>query len=494
MFSMKFMGDNLVLLSSMAEVRMEELVKLNKEWFNNIKPWSASEAVSYKRVWVRCYGVSFHLWSKECLSKVVGEVATVVEVDEATLSWECLEYARCYVRLLRSCKAELSKVYQINGSLYNITIVEEVANTGGVDLWCKCNVNYEGSSGSVSSFDSFVADSLLSAKLSNEEDGKEGGNDWWPEKDSRGEGGWSIKEATKSLEKEGSERHEFCQQKRGLSLDKKDLSEQGVSVESTTMSVTQKCVSDACVALHKSLVNLVEVVETVSNSCSKPNYNEAQYKESCAHTHADSNANCNTPFSQVNDGGGNSSTEGSDKGSLARGVGNNNDVNPLPCSVGSQPDENSHREVDDEDGEEGEGGNEKPIGVSRKKGEALEEARITPERVRHLRLLWEQGTRTVQRRWRSKGGLGSLHQGNKYQTKLNSKTYATSDSEIVECNNRIRREVTQSEATRIWELGKRLGTTCSGNVSMLIKEMETLEDRDNEILSKFKGGTRVVIP
>jgi len=95
MFSMKFMGDDLVLLSPKAEVSMEELVKLHNEWFNSvfeeIKTWSSSEVVSYKRVWVKCYGISFHLWSKECLSKVVGEVATVLEVDKATLSWDFLE-------------------------------------------------------------------------------------------------------------------------------------------------------------------------------------------------------------------------------------------------------------------------------------------------------------------------------------------------------------------------------------------------------------------
>jgi len=66
-----------------------------------------------------------------------------------------------------------------------------------------------------------VADSLLSAKFSNEGDGKEGGNDWWQEKDNRGGGGWPVKEATKSLEKECSERLETCQPKRGLLFDKK---------------------------------------------------------------------------------------------------------------------------------------------------------------------------------------------------------------------------------------------------------------------------------
>jgi len=196
----------------------------------------------------------------------------------------------------------------------------------------------------------------------------------------------------------------------------------------------------------------------------------------------------------VNDGGEVSLMEESAKGTLTRGAGNNEDVNPLLCPDGPQSDNNIHRKVVDKEGEDGEGGNEKLNVVSREKGEAMEEARITPERMRHLRLLWKQGALTVQRRWRSKGGLGSLHQGNKYSTRLNSKTYATFDSEIVECNNRLRREVTQTEATRIWELGKRLGTTCSGNVSMLIREMETLEDRDNEVLSKSKEGTKGGIP
>ena len=97
MFKTKYLGDNLVLLSPKAEGRMEELVKLHMEWFYSvfvdIKPRSVYDVVRYKQVWVRCYGLPFQLWSKECLSKVVGEVATVVGVDEATLSWDFLEYA-----------------------------------------------------------------------------------------------------------------------------------------------------------------------------------------------------------------------------------------------------------------------------------------------------------------------------------------------------------------------------------------------------------------
>jgi len=142
MFKTKYLGDKLVLLSRKTEGRMEGLVKLHREWFYSvfadIKPWFVHDVVSYKRVWVRRYGLPFQLWSKECLSKVVGEVATVVGIDEATLSWDFLEYALCQVRLLKSCKANFSKEFRINGRLYNITAVKEAVKTGGVHLCCNC--------------------------------------------------------------------------------------------------------------------------------------------------------------------------------------------------------------------------------------------------------------------------------------------------------------------------------------------------------------------
>ena len=52
------------------------------------------------------------------------------------------------------------------------------------------------------------------------------------------------------------------------------------------------------------------------------------------------------------------------------------------------------------------------------------------------------------------GGLGSLHQGNSYSTRLSSKTYAMSDSEIVEYKNRLRREATESKVFRPVDLGR----------------------------------------
>jgi len=165
MFMVRYLGDNLVLMTPKAARSMEDIVKLNNEWFqrffDDIKPWSASCVAGYKVVWVKCYGLPLPLWSKECFSKIVGEVATLVEVDEATLAWECLEYARLRVRLLQSSKAEMSKKFQINGAVVNINIVEEVVTYGGEGPVCKCTLNHESSSDSVSSSETFVENTIF---------------------------------------------------------------------------------------------------------------------------------------------------------------------------------------------------------------------------------------------------------------------------------------------------------------------------------------------
>ena len=70
MIIIRFLGDNLVLLTSKSIEKIEDIVKSSKEWFDfffeDIKPWSESLVVSYKRVWVKCYGFPIHLWNKEC--------------------------------------------------------------------------------------------------------------------------------------------------------------------------------------------------------------------------------------------------------------------------------------------------------------------------------------------------------------------------------------------------------------------------------------------
>jgi len=72
---LRFMGDNLVLLTPNNSERLEEIIKLNNDWFNSLfvslEPWSESYVAGHKIVWVRCYGLLLSLWNKDCFSKVV---------------------------------------------------------------------------------------------------------------------------------------------------------------------------------------------------------------------------------------------------------------------------------------------------------------------------------------------------------------------------------------------------------------------------------------
>jgi len=53
--------------------KMEDIVKCNKDWFDNlfvnIKPWSISCMADHKMAWVRCYGLPLPLWNEVVLQK-----------------------------------------------------------------------------------------------------------------------------------------------------------------------------------------------------------------------------------------------------------------------------------------------------------------------------------------------------------------------------------------------------------------------------------------
>ena len=88
MIKVRYMGDNLVLLTPKEGERMDDIIKLNNIWFTSvfedIKPWSESYVAGHKIVWARYFGLPIIMWNKDCLSKVVGEVAELITIEEAT--------------------------------------------------------------------------------------------------------------------------------------------------------------------------------------------------------------------------------------------------------------------------------------------------------------------------------------------------------------------------------------------------------------------------
>jgi len=91
---------------------------------------------------------------------MVGEVASLVDIDASTRSWENLEFARLQVRLIKSGTAELTKGFKINGRVYNISIVEERPSQGKGE--CLCPEYHLSSSDSISSSETIVEETFFS--------------------------------------------------------------------------------------------------------------------------------------------------------------------------------------------------------------------------------------------------------------------------------------------------------------------------------------------
>jgi len=177
---LRFMGGNLLLLTPKDGDSMDVIIKLNNEWFvslfDDIEPWSESYVAEHKIVWVRCYGIPLTLWNEQCFSKVVGEVASLVSIDESTRLWENVEYARLQVRLRKECKADMVRDFWINGKLCNIIVTEEITSKErGV---CSCYGDHYASSDSISSSDTVVEETYHSGRSSDEDDDLGCGGMW----------------------------------------------------------------------------------------------------------------------------------------------------------------------------------------------------------------------------------------------------------------------------------------------------------------------------
>jgi len=65
------------------------------------------------------------LWTVDCFRKVLGNTGTLVDVDEATLNWEQLEYARLKVCSEVASKVHVCQEMWINDSVYQVSVEEE---------------------------------------------------------------------------------------------------------------------------------------------------------------------------------------------------------------------------------------------------------------------------------------------------------------------------------------------------------------------------------
>jgi len=186
MIRARFLGDNLVMITPREGEVMEVIMKNNKEWFDavftDVKPWLLDSGASHKSVWVKCYGVPLPFWNKDCFSKVVGEIskaAKLVSIDNSTLTWEVLEYARLKVRVQNLGSVRLARKMRINKHVCSIFIEEEAIGCEGRGY--RGNPYAEDSTDSVSSLDTYVEDTDFSEVNGEEKGNQRFRDDCWPE-------------------------------------------------------------------------------------------------------------------------------------------------------------------------------------------------------------------------------------------------------------------------------------------------------------------------
>ncbi|KAK8472198.1 hypothetical protein PHAVU_002G142300, partial [Phaseolus vulgaris] len=125
----KFLGGFHVLLKGENELKIKEGIEENKAWFeemfDTIIPWEEQFVAVDKLVWVRCRGLPLKLWNTDCFKHIAALLGTLIEVDEATMALEELEYARFKIRVSVGCEAKITSYMKINEVLYQVSVEEE---------------------------------------------------------------------------------------------------------------------------------------------------------------------------------------------------------------------------------------------------------------------------------------------------------------------------------------------------------------------------------
>jgi len=86
----------------------------------------------------------------------------LVSIDEVTEQWENLEYVRIQLRVTKTSRIRITNGYQINGQIYNISVIEGESDQGG--RVCSCPEHNYTSSDNISSSDTFIVESVFSDK------------------------------------------------------------------------------------------------------------------------------------------------------------------------------------------------------------------------------------------------------------------------------------------------------------------------------------------
>jgi len=499
----RYLGDNMVMLTPVDGECMEKLIKENRVWmesfFEVINSWSDEYLPGHKIVWVRCTGLPLSLWNRDCFAKVVEEVASLISIDEDTMNWENLEYARLQVRLLRSCNVRLSKAFKINGKIYNINIEEELPY--GREGKSDCRYNQYDSSDSITSSETYVEDTIFSENNFNEDY-----HGSVAEEETIGERERKEQEHPESLPRGSDTEGGILQVTVENSIMGKATCGQGENdIAPDSMSRPMQSKPKSVQDVINNLLVAVEAVKSIqpmlgsahsfintAQSLSIKGKNSVRISGKTEVGESES-VNEETPKKQVSKdlGEGESSPITKNRGLVSATSSNNLrgavNQNVAEASEGPQTSIINHGGV----GMEGGKGDPKTIVMARFSGEdELEYGGnyLTPQYGWRQRGLCEIGETSRKPRWKYLTKKGDMQNETICESRLvlNSISNSFSEDGINNCNKRFWTSFDIDRPVKLWELGKQIGISCEANEVEAINEMVLMEKKD--LKGKKKGG------
>jgi len=119
---LRYLGERFVLLSCDDDGVLGRLIAENKAWFHglfsSVVPRDGSFAVKERFAWVQCRGIPLQLWSTLCFVSIGAIVREVVQIDEATLENEILEFSRFRVKLPVASSVTLQEKRELHTDYY----------------------------------------------------------------------------------------------------------------------------------------------------------------------------------------------------------------------------------------------------------------------------------------------------------------------------------------------------------------------------------------
>jgi hypothetical protein len=129
-----YMGGNKVLLQSPCEGELNEVMKINKTWwdqcFVKIIPWQPKILSESRDIWLQIYGIPLHAWEENSLKRIAGRFGVFLDFDEATIAKHRLDVARVKLRTVRRGMIDTVLQLKLRGELFDVWVVEERCSCG----------------------------------------------------------------------------------------------------------------------------------------------------------------------------------------------------------------------------------------------------------------------------------------------------------------------------------------------------------------------------